>query len=1173
LKLDLIAEEYRVRRRWGDRPAHEDYLRRFAQHGPELLETLRHADAELIEEFAGGEDSIPCAQIVPTPQASVSTAGEATAIRSASAMLEMIRRHHLLSAAQLEELGHLPADRDAGDFARDLLERGWLTHYQANQLLQGRGPDLVVGQYVLRDRLGEGGTGEVFKAVHQNMNRPVAVKIIRRELLEDPEVLARFYREMELVGRLAHPNIVHAFDAGPVGSTHVLVMEYVDGVDLGQLVKQSGPLPVQQALAFVRQAALGLQHAHERGLVHRDIKPQNLMVMGGAWCVAPEESVASSPPTARHTPPATRNASPATIRILDFGLARLHRNVKGDVTNVVTPTGAMMMGTPDYLAPEQAVNFHSADIRADVYSLGCTLYYLLTGQPPFPGGSLGEKLARHLHSEPTPIETIRSDLPPRFPQVLRKMLTKRPEDRYQTPAEVAAALAEFPDTPTTISPGKVRGRRPWLAAAAVALVLVGSAWLVLHLSSRPLSPTRPAPPEPAILRDWNALLGKADAASLDPEQRRSELRTFRMRYPGSPEAVQAAELERKLPSSLDSLDRKQIPDVDWLVFLPDQVVAVLGKHSWHHWGPVRTVSFRRDGKVLATAGADPVIRLWDVSSGQVTSTLLGHRDHVQCIDFSSDGQYLVSGARDGNVRFWEIATRKAMASLDGQHPGGVNSVAFAPDGLTAASAGQDGTVKLWRLTDGSIDSTALPVVLKGHAARVTVVLFSPDGAVLASGDMDKTVKLWNVATGKERSTLPRHPGAITALAFQRNADTLISCCMELERGELKIWDLTKGLERVPPKEADGPIATMALSPDGQDVAMPIRGGIQVWNLASGQKTSFFKGSAFHAVQFTPDGQSLALGNEAGQVRIFDLAKKSDRPFEGPAEAVHAVAFSPDGRQVATGEGIRNEAGQVRIWDVMTGKALTTLGGQRGPVHHVAWSPDGQTLASASQLGSQAGTVKLWNQATGKELNLRGHAAPVRAIAFAPDGRTLASADGYFAREPGTIKVWDAISGTELATLKDSESVYALAFSPDGKTLASGGHNQTVKLWDWKTARALDTVKGLGNIVTALAYSSDGRALAIGTAVGRIKLWDVAKKSERHALTPGRLGSICCLRFASSTLIGVDIYGQLIQWDETGGEKVNPLLCGQVRGGDLASDGRHLAIANRSGTIYILRLTK
>jgi WD40 repeat protein len=396
----------------------------------------------------------------------------------------------------------------------------------------------------------------------------------------------------------------------------------------------------------------------------------------------------------------------------------------------------------------------------------------------------------------------------------------------------------------------------------------------------------------------------------------------------------------------------------------------------------------------------------------------------------------------------------------------------------------------------------------------------------------------------------------------------------LERGELKIWDLTKGLERVPPKEADGPIATMTLSPGGQDVAMPGRGGIQVWNLASGQKISFFKGSSFHAVQFAPDGQSLALGNEAGHVRIFDVAKKTDRLFEGPAEAVHAVAFCPDGRQIATGEGLRNEAGQIRIWDATTGQVLTTLGGQRGPVHHLAWSPDGQILASASPVGSQAGMVKLWNRVTEKELNLRGHTAPIRAIAFAPDGRIVASADGYFGRDSGTIKLWDASSGTELATLKGhSEGVFALTFSPDGKTLVSGGHDQTVKLWDWKTVRELDSIKGLGNIVTALAYSPDGRTLAIGTAVGRLKLWDVAKKSERYAGIPGRLGSICCLRFASSTLIGVDIYGQIIQWDEAGGEKLKPLLCGQVRGGDLAFDGRHLAIANRSGAVYILRLTK
>src|SRR5262249_8774235 len=154
-------------------------------------------------------------------------------------------------------------------------------------------------------------------------------------------------------------------------------------------------------------------------------------------------------------------------------------------------------------------------------------------------------------------------------------------------------------------------------------------------------PTSPASPEAVVLRDWNALLAKANAGSSDPEQRRSELRDFRMRYPGTPEALQAAELERKLPSPLDALERKQIPDVDRLVFLPEPVVAVLGKHSWHHWGPVRTVAFRRDGKVLGSAGADPVIRLWDVASGQVTSTLLGHRDYVQCIAFSSDGQYLV----------------------------------------------------------------------------------------------------------------------------------------------------------------------------------------------------------------------------------------------------------------------------------------------------------------------------------------------------------------------------------------------------------------------------------------------------------------------------------------------------------------------------------------------------
>ena len=238
--------------------------------------------------------------------------------------------------------------------------------------------------------------------------RLVAVKVIRKELLADAEVLSRFRREVESISRLDHPNVVRAYDAGPLGSVYGLVMEYVDGTDLGRLVRQEGPLPAAHACEFIRQAAVGLQYIHEQGLVHRDIKPPNLILRIADTGLRTEDRPASPRPAEGASQSAIRNPQSAIIKILDLGLARLPRGVRSPVTNLVTPTGAVMMGTPDYLAPEQALDFHAADIRSDIYGLGSTLFYLLTGRPPFAGGTMAEKLLRHQQAEPPSLE----DFPP-----------------------------------------------------------------------------------------------------------------------------------------------------------------------------------------------------------------------------------------------------------------------------------------------------------------------------------------------------------------------------------------------------------------------------------------------------------------------------------------------------------------------------------------------------------------------------------------------------------------------------------------------------------------------------------------------------------------------------------------------------------------------------------------
>jgi serine/threonine protein kinase len=357
------------------------------------------------------------------------------AVDSISSFAAILQRHHLLEPEQLAEAAG-PLARSfptPKNLAGELIRRGWLTPYQVNQIFQGRAGDLLLESYVLLERLGEGGMGQVFKARNWKLNRLAALKLIRKERLNNLEIIRRFQREVRASAQLNHPNVVHAYDCGECGDRHFYVMEYVEGTDLAQLVCRNGPLPVEQACDCIRQATLGLQHAFERGLVHRDIKPHNLML--------------------------TRSSDGHTvIKILDMGLARLDRGEDSMSSGTMTREGAVM-GTLDYIAPEQARNAHLADTRADLYSLGCTLYFLLTAQPPFPGGTPTEKLLKHQFQPSPQIQTLRPDVPVSLAMVLQRLLAKQPEQRYQTPAETAAALAAVLSG-ATVPAGRVEATVP-----------------------------------------------------------------------------------------------------------------------------------------------------------------------------------------------------------------------------------------------------------------------------------------------------------------------------------------------------------------------------------------------------------------------------------------------------------------------------------------------------------------------------------------------------------------------------------------------------------------------------------------------------------------------------------------------------------------------------------------
>ena len=271
-----------------------------------------------------------------------------------------------------------------------------------------------LGDYELLKKLGQGGMGTVFQARHTKLKRIVALKVLAKERLASEEAVARFEREMEAVGRLDHPNIVRAMDAREVNKVRFLVMEYVDGLDLSQVVRRCGPLGIPDACEVIRQAADGLQCSHENGLIHRDVKPSNLML-----------------------------AATGEVKLLDLGLA--HVQDAEALGGAITGTG-QIMGTPDYLSPEQALESHEVDIRTDVYSLGCTLYHFLAGRAPFSGphyATPGQKVAGHLRDAVPPLGLVRADVPRPIAGLLERMLAKNAAERPTSPSEVANLLAPF----------------------------------------------------------------------------------------------------------------------------------------------------------------------------------------------------------------------------------------------------------------------------------------------------------------------------------------------------------------------------------------------------------------------------------------------------------------------------------------------------------------------------------------------------------------------------------------------------------------------------------------------------------------------------------------------------------------------------------------------------------
>jgi len=394
----------------------------------------------------------------------------ATPIASVRDFCVLLAKSRLLPADEVEGVHRRWREETRGDdeqvdqFRKFLITRKFLTDWQAYMVQRGRSDGFFIGSYKILDRIGKGQMGGVYKAVH-TLGQLVALKILPSSKAKDQHVLGRFQREARLLTQLDHPNVVRSYQFGETGGIHFISMEFLEGETLDEILVRRKRLPWGEAVRVMHQALGGLQHLHEKRMVHRDLKPANLMLI-------------PAPPPGKDT------TWDATVKILDIGLGRelFDENVpEGQIETQLTIEGSVL-GTPDYLAPEQAKDARSADVRADIYSIGCVLFHCLTGRPPFPETNIMTQMLMHATEKPVPLASLVSDLPAGLQGVMDRMLAKSPAERYQTPEEAAQALKPF------VGSGS--------APAAASVVPAYKAWLESESQFEPSAKMPAAPAKP-----------------------------------------------------------------------------------------------------------------------------------------------------------------------------------------------------------------------------------------------------------------------------------------------------------------------------------------------------------------------------------------------------------------------------------------------------------------------------------------------------------------------------------------------------------------------------------------------------------------------------------------------------------------------------------------------------